>query len=104
MPDEENATCGIHAIAQLRDAKSKYYNEAITIINAKAMFIDMIGASIITTSAMLYALVNILINNLAVLKRLHNEVDAVAGMCLDLEWYILYVCYFSTVGTVNKFE
>ena len=76
---EGDATCIMHSIAQLLDKDSKYYDSFLTMEHAKGLFVDLVIASIATTSNFSYALPNILLHNPHVLKRLQQEADDVLG-------------------------
>ena len=74
-----DATCIMHSIAQLLDKDSQYYDSFLTMEHAKGLFVDLVLASIATTSNFAYALPNVLLHNQHVLQRLQHESDAVLG-------------------------
>ena len=74
-----DATCIMHTIAQLTDVNSQYYNASISMDNSKALFTDLLLASIVTTSNFAYVLPSILLHYKEVQSRLQAEVDAVIG-------------------------
>ena len=70
--------CGVHAIAQLLDERSKFYNPAITRDNAKGLMFDVLGSAV-SSSQILYVIPNILHHYPDVQSRLQAEVDEVVG-------------------------
>lgn len=66
--------CAIHAMAQLVDEKSPFYEPTMTREFTIGLFNDVLGTSVITTSTTSYALLNLLIHNPSVYKRLQEEV------------------------------
>ena len=73
------ATCIMHSIAQLTDKNSQYYNSSISMDNARGLFVDLILASIVTTSNFSYVLPNLLIHYKDVQKCLQEEADKIIG-------------------------
>lgn len=74
-----DASCIMHAIAQLTDPNSSHFDPEITTEHTRALFADLVIASILTTSSFLYVLPNVLLHNPEVLKRIQEEVDHVIG-------------------------
>jgi hypothetical protein len=58
-----DASCIMHSIAQLMDKESQYYEESINMDHAKALFTDLISASVVTTTNFSYCLPSILLHN-----------------------------------------
>ena len=75
-----DASCIMHSIAQLLDQDSQYYDSFLTMENAKGLFADLVIASINSTSNFAYALLNILLHNQHVVRRLQREVNGVLGL------------------------
>lgn len=76
---DDEPQCVIHAMAQLFDKKSQFYEPSVTQQHARAMLLDVVGASIVTTSNSFYALINQLLHNPHVYKKMQAESDAVLG-------------------------
>ena len=74
-----DASCIMHSIAQLLDKNSQYYDSLLSEEHAKALFFDLVLASIITTSNFSYVLPNILAHHQDKLQLLQQEVDRVVG-------------------------
>ena len=73
----ETSPCLMHALAQLLDKNSPYYDETMTSLHTRALFIDLVIAGVITTSNSLYAFINIIIHYPHVAQRIQQEVDAI---------------------------
>lgn len=69
----------MHAIAQLLDEESIHYDRRLGPEHARGTFMDLVVASILTTTNYAYALPNILLHNPSVLLKLQREVDHVIG-------------------------
>ena len=76
---EGEAKCIMHAIAQLLDKNSQFYESTIDIEYAKSLFFDLAGGSVSTTSNVVYALPNILLHYPDVLRKLRDEIDQIIG-------------------------
>ena len=77
-PDGDS-TCIMHSIVQLLDKESQYYDPVLDQDHARGIFMDLVMASIITTSNFSYLLPNVLLHNKHVTKRLQEETDQVIG-------------------------
>lgn len=60
---DEEPSCVVHAMAQMFDKQSKFYEPAISQDHGRAMFYDVVGGSIVTTSNSSYAYINLLIHH-----------------------------------------
>ena len=69
----------MQSVNQLLDKSSPHYNAAVSDENARGLFIDLLMASTASSTNFLYALINILLHNPRVIKRLQQEIDAVIG-------------------------
>ncbi len=74
-----DATCVLHAIGQLLDKNSPYYNSSVTWEHARAAFLDLIMTIYDLVPTFAYILPNILVQNPRILQQLRNEVDIVIG-------------------------
>ena len=77
-PDGES-TCIMHSIVQLLDKESPHYDPVFDRDHARGIFMDLIIASIVTTSNFSYLLPNVLLHNKRVAHRLQQEIDQVVG-------------------------
>lgn len=76
---DKTATCMMHTLVQLLDDKSPAYDSHLDAENIRGLFVDLVAASISSTSSLLYALLNIWLHSPDILRRLQDETDRVMG-------------------------
>ena len=76
---DKESSCILHTIAQMMDPKSEYFEPTMDTENARAMFFDFFFGGVSTTTNTSYYLINNLLHNPEVFRKLQQEADAVIG-------------------------